>query len=196
MRAYRADAGFDGRQVLRDGVVVVVDGDRIVDVETPPGDLPDGMPVTRPGRHDGAAGSGRCARAPVRRRRPGRAASATPYCRASRSEPAVIEPPETITLTTSTRRSTRARTAAANSAGRPSVPPPMLAPAWAEFDRNQDCLERSTVTYRNRFVRFRRCFRVAAPRPAQAWVGRVAGDHRGRPRVDLVKTNTAIISPN
>lgn len=51
MRAYHADAGFDGERAMRDEVVVVVDGDRIVGIETSPGDLPAGLPVTRwPGR--------------------------------------------------------------------------------------------------------------------------------------------------
>lgn len=47
MRAYHADAGFDGERAMRAGVVVVVDGDRIVGVEPSARDLPEGLPVTR-----------------------------------------------------------------------------------------------------------------------------------------------------
>lgn len=46
MHAYRADVAFDGERRLPDGVLVVVEGARIVGVEPAGTALPDGCPVT------------------------------------------------------------------------------------------------------------------------------------------------------
>ena len=45
MRGYRADHAFDGDRVLPGGVLVLVDGDRIVGVEPAGAAVPAGLPV-------------------------------------------------------------------------------------------------------------------------------------------------------